>query len=696
MEHVKALTTGFFKYADRATAQKARSSANKRNTETLTATSLNVHRKFREVKNTAGFACSSEYNKLRQKLNSVQDYELIHVDDGYLGFSASMTANAKRQRRGSYFDEGNLQVPRGCVAILYAVQQPGPIATRHYMWKIPACESDRDSRKQIALQAECQSHLAQFKSRLQVAELKVKFSKLVKMNSVIAEAIITALGFSVPVGDAQHARRLARVVDFVNSSESHDAMQDILDAEQDHRSGKTRFTEFLSALRIVTARVLDTTASERRTDTVATLAADVRSGEFVSLGDLRQRAVDELKSRNDSSTSVSHIVTEMPPVPCIEWIRLQFMAPNFFVATACRYKGTLELRRVIQSRTLRHDHVDAHYTNAQWRIIKEWIMYMHERCDHYVLDGCKLIMVCSLDDKCKIPLGEPDMPVSTKVTRKIKHGAITHASNTAPRRAADHDCTSKSSLTPSVCLVMTPKPAWALAKGGAWYDGELSVSLKDATFQRSSPFRHMAEFSLKLLSKYAHLNSADIASAREEHTFDLARTLFSHADALPAVLILRTDGGSDHNCAFFQVQASLVSLFCSAGLDLLVSVRNAPGHSVVNDCEKNMGLLNVALENVSTERTKMQPELEQQASRANSMAELRETVSHVVCFHLESASCVSNINIYIHRPAPHADSKKLGLNPLQMRSSSSSSGFPNFASTTRLLESYSQPQRTKS
>jgi hypothetical protein len=138
------------------------------------------------------------------------------------------------------------------------------------------------------------------------------------MNSVVAETIITALGFSVPVGDAQNARRLARVVDFVNSSESHDAMQDILDAEQDHRSSKTRFTLFLSALRIVTARVLDTTASEIRTDTVATLAADVRSGEFVSLDDLRQRAVDELKSINESSSSVPHIVTEMPPVPCIE------------------------------------------------------------------------------------------------------------------------------------------------------------------------------------------------------------------------------------------------------------------------------------------------------------------------------------------------------------------------------------------
>lgn len=548
-----------------------------------------------------------------------------------------------------FFEEGHLQVPRGCVAMLYALQQPGPISTRHYMWKVPACESDRDSSKQLALQAECQSHLKQFKSRLQIAELKNKFSRLVKMNAVIAETIITAFGFSVPVGDAQHARRLARVVDFVNTNEAHEAMQDILNAEQDHRSGTTRFNRFLAALRVVTDRVLDTTASDRRTDTVATLSADVKSGEFVSLGDLRQRAIDELKTNHNASIATLHTSAALPPVPCEEWIRLQFMAPNFFVATARRYKGNLELRRIIQSRTLRLEHVDAHYTNAQWRIIKEWIMYMHERCCHYQLDGCELIMVCSLDDKCKIPLGEPDMPVSTKVTRKITRGAITHARNDVLRLAADHDCTSKSSLTPSVCLVMTPKPAWSLANGGAWYDGELSVSLKDATFQRSSPFRRISEFSLKLLSKYTPLKSDQLASARKEHTFDLARTLFKHSNTLPAVMILRTDGGSDHNCAFFQVQASLISLFCAAGLDLLVSVRNAPGHSVVNDCEKNMGLLNVALENVFTERTRMQPEQEKLASRANCMTELRETVILVICSFMKRHCRVSTYIFVIRR-----------------------------------------------
>jgi hypothetical protein len=180
---------------------------------------------------------------------------------------------------------------------------------------------------------------------------------------------------------------------------------------------------------------------------------------------------------------------------------------------------------------------------------------------------------------------------------------------------------------------------------------------------------------LKLLSKYTPLKSDQLASARKENTFDLARTLFKHSSTLPAVMILRTDGGSDHNCAFFQVQASLISLFCAAGLDLLVSVRNAPGHSVVNDCEKNMGLLNVALENVSTERTRMQPEQEKLASRANCMTELRETVILVICMCLKLVLRVSYTKINVCRPQITADSKRLGWNQHHMRRSSFSDGF---------------------
>lgn len=103
MEHVRSLVHGFFQYAERATAQQARSAANKRKTETVTAISETVHKIFREVKNTSGFACSSDYNKLRRKLNESSEYELVHVHDGYLGFTSTMSANARRIRRASFF-----------------------------------------------------------------------------------------------------------------------------------------------------------------------------------------------------------------------------------------------------------------------------------------------------------------------------------------------------------------------------------------------------------------------------------------------------------------------------------------------------------------------------------------------------------------------------------------------------------------
>ena len=73
----------------------------------------------------------------------------------------------------------------------------------------------------------------------------------------------------------------------------------------------------------------------------------------------------------------------------------------------------------------------------------------------------------SLDDKTKIPLGEPGMPVSTKVKTKSHAGAITHSSASEFRKAADHDCASKSNLTPSVTLTMEPLPPYMRAVGGA-------------------------------------------------------------------------------------------------------------------------------------------------------------------------------------------------------------------------------------
>ena len=102
------------------------------------------------------------------------------------------------------------------------------------------------------------------------------------------------------------------------------------------------------------------------------------------------------------------------------------------------------------------------------------------------------------------------------------------------------------------------------------------MALKDAVFQRSSAFRHVAELSSLLLSKFAP------GEWRSGSEVPLARALCEHKRQIPPVVVVRTDGGSDHNPSFSQVQMSLVSLFLAADLDMLVAVRTAPGHSYLN------------------------------------------------------------------------------------------------------------------
>ena len=109
---------------------------------------------------------------------------------------------------------------------------------------------------------------------------------------------------------------------------------------------------------------------------------------------------------------------------------------------------------------------------------------------------------------------------------------------------------------------MEPLPTYMRSVGGAWNSPKLSVCLKDATFQKSSASRHAAEFGLLLLAKFApnaHATRGDVG-------FELGFTLYEQSSALPPVVVMRTDGGGDHNAPFMQVQPSLISLFCACNL----------------------------------------------------------------------------------------------------------------------------------
>lgn len=135
-------------------------------------------------------------------------------------------------------------------------------------------------------------------------------------------------------------------------------------------------------------------------------------------------------------------------------------------------------------------------------------------------------------------------------------------------QVADHDF-SRGSITPSVTLVVdVPETA-----SESFYKGQVYVSLKDAVFQASSPFRHAAELSDIL--KKVHL---------------------------PPVLALYTDGGPDHRCNYITVIYTMVYLFIKHDLDSLILARNAPGHSWRNPAERIMSVLNLGLQAVGVMR----------------------------------------------------------------------------------------------
>src|SRR2546429_9200915 len=79
------------------------------------------------------------------------------------------------------------------------------------------------------------------------------------------------------------------------------------------------------------------------------------------------------------------------------------------------------------------------------------------------------------------------------------------------------------------------------------------------------------------------------------HNSELYNLLVNDKQQNPFLLIY-TDGGPDHRVNYLRVQLSLISLFVSLDLDLLVAVRTPPGHSWKNLVECIMSILNLGLQ----------------------------------------------------------------------------------------------------
>ena len=87
------------------------------------------------------------------------------------------------------------------------------------------------------------------------------------------------------------------------------------------------------------------------------------------------------------------------------------------------------------------------------------------------------------------------------------------------------------------------------------------MGLKENAFQPSSPIRHMTE---------------------------LKGVFLEAVDDCHSLLLLYTDGGSDHRLTYASVQISLISIFMALDLDFLCAVCTPPYHSWKNPAERIM------------------------------------------------------------------------------------------------------------
>ena len=202
-------------------------------------------------------------------------------------------------------------------------------------------------------------------------------------------------------------------------------------------------------------------------------------------------------------------------------------------------------------------------------------------------------MFC-VDDKCIIPIGDPECAISTGVRSHNASLVPIHSS----LGALDHDYHVHGAV-PSVTLkVETPD-----CVEDSFYKGQIHVTVKDKVFEPSHAFRHAVELVKIIRNTYSEdgVNSGK------------------------PILFVYSDGGPDHRTTFKSVQIAAVYMFIALDLDMYVAARTAPGQSYVNPAERTMACLNLALQNVALEREAIPDEtMERRAKSLKSLKQTRE------------------------------------------------------------------------
>ena len=478
--------------------------------------------------------------RLEETLQSAGDWMMVEFDgSAILGDSASVNT------RYQFLKSFKLTFP----VLMYTYAAGGNVGNIIFMCKIPDGLSPSEClTKSNAVVAELKPKLPEYHTRQMRRSFSQQCSNLTDVTPATRRFMYSLLTGDDSAPETSQQRDLDFRVRLVVLGQLPELAADLR-----HLNGGRPgvYDEFLSVVQAITREFM---AEDERRHGAAHFS------HFISVRDLHRLAVDKC--------------AESTSIPSLEWLRLQFQPQSCRAKSALHYTGKLDIRYAVQVRQLRAAHCDDHYCAALFKMERAM-------CVAYRSFST---FVC-LDDKAKVPIGEPSSPMSTGV----RGGAILMAAGSTPV-ALDHDQASKGSLTPSVVLQceIPDSPT------GSFYRGQLHVLIKDSVLQPSTPLRHGTE---------------------------LTRLL---QEAPTPLLLAFTDGGGDHRSTFLSVQLSWILLFLRLDLDMLVTCRTAPGHSYVNPAERCMSTLNLALQNCALSRDAQDRNVEKRLKACNTMEAIRK------------------------------------------------------------------------
>lgn len=443
---------------------------------------------------------------------------------------------------------------------MYSYFPGGSCQGLHFIWKVPVHKQDRSDENTLKVITELQKNLPFHSNRQMRREFFDRYANVRSLTPGILRDMYRTLTNDNSAPENERQKAMdARVCAFLLESDDPDLVVDLRSMNGD--PGTSKFDIFWAEVGAYLNEI-NTAAQERRHGANSYLPF------AISVEDFRQTIIER--------------VPEATAIPSTEWLRLQFWPSNQTTNRALHHTGRFQVRFAIQHRQLRQEHIDSKFAQWQYQLMKHFVILNRDNCSLFCLD-----------DKAIVPIGNPGIPISTGVRG---HNSSITSTEGHQLLALDHDfhlC----GIVPSLALEVEIPDSIK----HSFYQGRIFVTLKDKILQASSPLRHGQE----LLSIIRENSSADgVISSKP-------------------ILINYTDGGPDHRTTYGSVMVAAVILFVLLDLDMFAAVRTAPHGSWANPAERGMSLLNLALQNCSLSRSKMDDECEKKYRGAGTMADVR-------------------------------------------------------------------------